>query len=88
MYFHYPFVLKMHHYQNVLIWHSLPRPFLSFLCDIGTFGDASHIDGWKRRTKQTLNGVGDGAGGTGTNCMDKIIPIARKKQENKKCENR
>jgi hypothetical protein len=31
-----------------------------------------------------LNGFGDGAGGTGMNCMDKIIPIARKKQENKK----
>jgi hypothetical protein len=30
-----------------------------------------------------VNGVGDGAGGTGTNCMDKNVPIARKKQENK-----
>jgi hypothetical protein len=30
----------------------------------------------------------NGAGGTGTNCMDKNVPIARKKQANKKCENR
>jgi hypothetical protein len=31
---------------------------------------------------------GDGAGGTGTNCMDKNVPIPRKKQENEKCKNR
>jgi hypothetical protein len=30
---------------------------------------------------------GEGAGGTGTNCMDKNVPITRKKQE-KNCENR